>query len=53
MKPTTYRAGVQELVAVGVDSWQATLASAGGGLSQTLSRREKLGASWGVKVPVG
>ena len=36
MKPTTYRAGFQRLVAVGVNSWRAHLAPAGGGLFRPL-----------------
>jgi hypothetical protein len=31
MKPTTYRAGIQRFRAVDVNSWQASLALAGGG----------------------
>ena len=36
MKPTTYRTGFQELLAVDVDSRRATFATAGGGLSRPL-----------------
>jgi len=39
MKPTTYRAGFQRLAAVGVNSWRAHLASAGGGLSRPLAAK--------------
>jgi hypothetical protein len=42
LKPIAHCAGIQRLATVGVDSWGATVVSAGGGLAPMLVRQANL-----------